>query len=107
MAILKTLRKHHRTDEVSRAIARIHAGVLALVCAMIGGMGLFVATVWLLIKGGPQVGLHLQLVGQYFIGYSVTWRGSVVGLFYGALVGGIVGWAIGRIYNGIVSIRWR
>jgi hypothetical protein len=64
-------------------------------------------TAWLLIKGGPQVGAHLQLLGHYFIGYSVTWKGSLVGLFYGALVGGVVGWSIGTIYNGIVAIRQR
>jgi hypothetical protein len=92
-------------DEVSRAVARIQTGVLALTSALIGGIGLFVITAWLVIKGGPRVGEHLRLLGQYFVGYSVTWTGSVVGLFYGALVGGLVGWAIGAIYNWIVSIR--
>jgi hypothetical protein len=62
-------------------------------------------TVWLLIKGGENVGLHLQLLGHYFIGYSVSWKGSFVGLFYGAGVGWIVGWTIGIVYNRIVDIR--
>src|SRR5215831_12133848 len=93
------------TNEVSRAVARIHNVVLALTCAVIGGVGLFVVTVWLLIKNGPYAGLHLQLLRHYFIGYSVTWPGSVVGFFYGALLGGMVGWTIGKIYNGVVS--WR
>ena len=97
--------KDDGTNEVSRAVARIHNGVLALTCAVMGGVGLFVMTVWLLIKDGDQTGLHLQLLRHYFIGYSVTWLGSVVGFFYGALVGGLVGWSIGKIYNGVVS--WR
>ncbi len=96
---------HDETDEVRRAVARIQTGVLALTSALIGGIGLFVLTAWLLIKGGPRTGEHLQLLGQYFVGYSVTWKGSVIGLFYGALVGGVVGWAIGAIYNWMVSIR--
>lgn len=100
-------RAHDGPAEVSQAIVRIQAGVLAVVCALLGGGGIFVMTVWLLIKGGPQVGPHLQLLGQYFPGYSVTWKGSVVGLFYGALTGGVVGWTIGTIYNKIVSIRHR
>jgi hypothetical protein len=99
--------KHDESEEVSRAIVKIQAGVLAFVCAMIGGIGLFVMTAWLLIKGGPRVGQHLQLLGQYFPGYSVTWKGSLIGFFYGAIVGGVVGWTIGKIYNGIVGIRQR
>ncbi len=97
--------RERETDAVSRAVAKIQTGVLALAGALIGGMGLFMMTAWLLIKGGPHVGAHLQLLGQYFIGYSVTWRGSLVGLFYGVLTGGVVGWAVGAIYNWIVSIR--
>ncbi len=92
-------------EEISRALARIRTGALAIVCAMIGGVGLFVMTAWLLIKDGPHVGQHLQLLSNYFIGYSVTWWGSVVGLFYGALCGGVIGWAIGTIYNKVVGIR--
>lgn len=94
-------------EEISRVFARIRTGVLAIVCATIGGVGLFLMTAWLLLKGGPHVGQHLQLLSNYFVGYSVTWSGSLVGLFYGALCGGAIGWTIGRIYNRIVAIRER
>ena len=94
-----------KTQEINHTIARIHANILALIFAIICGLGLFVMTVWLLIKGGEHVGPHLELLGQYFIGYSVTWAGSVIGLFYGAVFGGICGWLIGMIYNLIVSVR--
>jgi membrane protein YqaA with SNARE-associated domain len=107
MASLTMPRKRSEANEVSRAIARIQSGVLALVCAVIGGMGIFTMTVWLLIKGGPNVGVHLQLLRHYFIGYSVTWTGSVVGFVYGALLGGVVGWIIGNIYNRVVRLRQR
>ena len=94
-----------QTKEISHTIARIHATILALIFAVICGVGLFIMTVWLLIKGGEYVGPHLELLGQYFIGYSVTWTGSVIGLFYGAVFGGICGWLIGMIYNLLVTIR--
>jgi hypothetical protein len=86
---------------------RLQAGVLAGVCALLGGGGLFVITAWLLIKGGPQVGAHLQLLEHYFVGYSVSWPGTLVGFCYGALLGGVVGWCICTIYNKIVAIRQR
>jgi len=101
-----TAQSHERL-EVSRAVARIHAGVLAVVCAALGGGGLFVMTLWLVIRGGLRVGEHLGLLSWYFPGYSVTWRGAFVGLFWGAFVGGAVGWIIGEIYNLVVWVRQR
>ena len=92
-------------DEIHRTIVRIQASVLALVGALIGGSGIFLMTVWLLLKGGPRIGPHLQLLGQYFIGYSVTWTGSLVGLFYGAVTGGVLGWLVAQIYNWVAQIR--
>ena len=100
-------RHTQREDEIRQAIARIRTNALAAVCALIGGLGLFSMTVWLLIKGGPHVGKNLQLLSNYFIGYTVSLTGSVVGLFYGALFGGSIGWAVGTIYNSIVNMRQR
>ena len=74
-------------EELSRTVVNIQAGVLAFVGGVIGGLGLFTMTAWLLLEGGPQVGSHLQLLSNYFIGYSVTWPGSLIGLLYGALTG--------------------
>ena len=42
--------------------------------------GLFVATNWLVLKGGaPVVGPHLALLGQFFIGYRSRSLGSLIG----------------------------
>jgi hypothetical protein len=99
--------KDKRTDdEVSRAIAKIQTGVLTIVFAAMCGLALSFMTAWLVLKDGPNVGEHLQLLRNYFPGYSVTWLGSVVGFFYGAIVGGIVGWSIGTIYNKVVGFRY-
>jgi hypothetical protein len=96
-----------KIDEISQTLAKIKADALAVVCAVIGGVALFVMTVWLIIKGGPHAGAHLELLSNYFIGYSVTWQGSIVGLFYGGMTGGFVGWAVGRIYNSVLRFRQR
>ena len=96
-----------QTDEISQTLARIKSDALALVCALIGGVGLFMMTAWLVIKDGSQAGQHLQLLSNYFVGYSVTWPGAFVGLLYGAMTGGVVGWAVGTTYNKVVSLRRR
>jgi hypothetical protein len=92
-------------EELTRAVVRLHAGVLAMVGAVIGGALLFVMTAWLLIKGGPNVGAHLGLLGQYFPGYTVTWTGCFIGMFYGAAVGFAAGWCFGAIYNRVAGLR--
>jgi hypothetical protein len=90
---------------VTRTIARLRAGIVAIVTAMVAGFALFAATLWLVIKGGPNVGQHLGLLRAYYPGYSVTWVGSLVGLAYGALTGGILGWCVAWLYNVLAS--WR
>lgn len=97
--------KQQVVEQVGKAVARIQTSVLTVVFALISGFGLFLMTAWLLIRSGKRVGVHLQLLGNYFPGYSVTWLGSVVGFFYAALVGGFIGWSIGTIYNKVVSLR--
>ncbi len=90
---------------LSRAIARLRAGVMAAVFGLTGGAGLWLATAWLVIRGGDNVGAHLKLLRFYFPGYTVTWGGAFVGFVYGALVGGSAGFLLAWIYNRLVG--WR
>lgn len=86
---------------IRAAIARLRVGIMAIVFGMLGGLGLFLATAWLLIRGGPNVGQTLGLLAHYFPGYSVTWPGAVIGLGYGALTGALTGGSLAWIYNRI------
>ena len=90
---------------IQATIARLRASVMAVVFAMVGGAGLFLATAWLLLRGGQSVGQNLGLLSNYFPGYNVTWGGAFVGLFYGALTGGVIGWALAWLYNMIADRR--
>lgn len=83
----------------------INAKILGLVLGLVLGLMLFVATNWLVLKGGTTVGPHLDLLSQYFIGYRVTFWGSFVGFAYGFIVGTLSGSLIGWIYNKIVKFR--
>lgn len=97
-----------RPDEralIEAAVVRMRARIMAVVFGMLGGTGIFVATAWLLIRGGPQVGLHLGLLRNYFPGYSVTWPGAFIGFFWGALAGAVVGYVLAWIYNRIAERR--
>lgn len=90
---------------ISSAIARLRAGIMAIVCGLLAGSGLAAATVWLVIRGGPNVGQHLVLLGNYLPGYSVTWPGAMLGFVYGVVLGGAAGYLTAWIYNRFVDLR--
>src|SRR5882762_9747317 len=87
-----------------QAFAKLDKVALGLAAGIMGGLGLFLATVFLLIKGGNPVGPNLALLGQYFIGYTVTWKGSLIGLAYGSVCGFILGWSTAFLRNLFVAI---
>ena len=85
----------------------LERAVLGITLGTIAGLALFVATLWLVLKGGNHVGAHLQLLNQFFVGYAVTIRGSFVGFVYGFACGFVSGWIIATVYNWVVACRYR
>jgi protoporphyrinogen oxidase len=90
--------------ELARVFLRIDRVALGLSVGVLGGLGLFAATLFLLLAGGPVIGPTLGLLGNYFPGYSVTWSGSLLGLFYGFLSGFIGGWLFAGLRNLVIFL---
>lgn len=88
--------------ELHRAIQRLNERAWGIAVGLLGGVGLFVATNVLVLKGGPNVGQHLGLLSQYFPGYRVTFLGSLVGFVYMFVLGYVLGRLIGSVYNRLV-----
>ena len=82
---------------VRKRIMRIQEQGWGIACGLIAGLGLFVATIVLVVRGGPVVGPRLGLLSLYFPGYSVTFLGSVIGY--------AVGRGIATIYNRLTAGR--
>jgi hypothetical protein len=91
-------------DLLIQAFAKLDKVALGIAIGVPAGLAIFFATVFLLFKGGSVIGPNLSLLGQYFIGYTVTWKGSVIGLIYGLGFGFILGWCVAFIRNLIVAI---
>ncbi len=85
--------------ELVTTIRRLNARIWGLTIGLMCGLSLFVATNWLVIKGGPNVGAHLGLLGNYFPGYSVTFLGSIVGFIYAFVLGYGMGMVIAAVYT--------
>lgn len=95
--------KASESDKVIiEAFAKLDKIALGLAVGAVAGLGVFAATVFLLIKGGTVVGPNLALLGQFFIGYTVSLRGAFVGLVYGFVFGFILGWLIGFLRNSLL-----
>jgi hypothetical protein len=94
-------------EALVREVIRLSRNVLGLTLGFLCAAGLFLATNILVLKGGPNVGAHLQLLSQFFPGYRVTFVGSFLGLIYGFAVGYVSGWIIAAVYNRVVYLRHR
>lgn len=73
----------------------VAAGVLC-------SMALFLATATLLLQPVPEgypVGPHLSALADYLPGYEVSWPGTLIGAFYGFLIGAIGGFATAVYWN--------
>jgi len=86
-------------------VVRLNAAIAGVVTGLLAGLALFVATNWLVLKGGPVVGPHLALLGQYFIGYRVSFVGSLIGFAWAFSLGFLVGAAVVAIYNRLADLR--
>lgn len=89
---------------LTRAL-HLNATLQGIVTGLVAGLVVFTATNWLVLKGGEVVGPHLALLDQFFIGYRVTFLGSLIGFAYAFALGYVVGYLVARIYNLIISQR--
>jgi hypothetical protein len=89
--------------ELRLAIARLNERAWGITMGLLLGLGLFLATNILVIRGGANPGPHLSLLRVYFPGYRVTFLGSVIGFVYAFVVGYALGRLIGSVYNRLVK----
>jgi hypothetical protein len=95
-----------RTPAADKAIidvfAKLDRGALGIAVGSLCGLVVFLATLILVVKGGHVVGPNLALLGQFFLGYKVTFTGAFVGLVYGFLAGFAVGWSVSFLRNSLM-----
>ena len=85
--------------EFARALVRFNSHVMGLTAGLIAAVGLFAATLLLLIQGGENVGGMLNLLHNFFPGYSVTVSGAFVGAAWAGLGFYLIGAIFARAYG--------
>jgi len=71
---------------------------LATAIGSVCGLVTFLATIWLVMKGGAAR-LYFQLLNQYFFGYTVTLKGAFIGMAYSFSWGFLSGWLFAYLRN--------
>ncbi|MBI3796976.1 MAG: NAD(P)/FAD-dependent oxidoreductase [Deltaproteobacteria bacterium] len=69
------------SDEIiAAAFAKLDPVAFGVAVGVVSGIGLFLMTAVLLLKGGREIGPNLALLRYYVPGFEVTWSGAIIGL---------------------------
>lgn len=82
--------------------APLHKRAMGVAVGCITALLVFGATVLSLFQPVDRR-LPLWLLNNYFFGYSISWSGAFIGLFWGALTGFVFGWFFAFCRNFIVA----
>ena len=93
--------------DADRAIMKVFARIdklgLATSAGIVSGLLVFLATLWFTFAGDGIMTQRLQLLDQYFIGYTATVKGSFIAMGYTLLWGFLFGWLFAYLYNLLVG----
>lgn len=82
--------------------AKLDRAAMAAAMGTVFGLGLFLATAILVVKGAPpgmSVGPNLSGLNTFLPGYTVSWAGAAIGGAYAAVIGGVVGYCLAILWN--------
>ena len=81
------------------AFAPLHRMALGVASGTVMGGIIFLATLFLVVKGGYPVGPNLALLGEFMYGYTVTLSGALIGFVWGFSIGFFIGWIFAVAHN--------
>jgi len=88
---------------IDAAFARFDPVALGVSVGLVTGLGLFLATAVLLLRGDDPMGPNLSLIGAYFLGFEVSWAGALIGLVEAGLFGFGFGWLLAKLVNVVIA----
>jgi protoporphyrinogen oxidase len=86
-------------EALIRTFARLDKAAFATAIGSVSGALVGCATIWLLLLYEPGAGAYLQLLSQYFYGYTVTYTGAMIGFAHAFLWGFTFGWVVAYLRN--------
>jgi hypothetical protein len=104
---VQPLRQAEAGEEMPRAATLLFAPIdkraFGVAIGIATGLVIFAMTaVDLVLHDPPWQGLNL--LNEYFAGYSVSWSGALIGLAWGAAVGFCAGWFVAFTRNFVLAV---
>lgn len=88
---------------VTLAFAPLHKRAFGMAIGITAALLVAGVTLFHVVAQPPDSG-YLRLLSNYFYGYTVTWRGVVVGGLWAFLTGFVAGWFIAFCRNLVIAI---
>ena len=85
------------------AFAPVHKLALGVAVGLVCALLVSAITAFQLVVAPPDAP-ELNLLAQYFYGYSVTWPGVAVGAFWGFVTGFVAGWFVAFVRNFVLAL---
>ena len=88
---------------VETVFARYDPVALGIAVGSVCGLGLFLVTAFILIRGVEGGVPQLSLLSHYLVGYRITWMGALIGALEALLAGFVYGVVLARSINLLVG----
>jgi len=75
----------------------LHKRVLGLAVGVVWGLSILLGTWWLLLRGAP--GEMFSKLGSFYIGYSFSWDGAIIGFIWAFAEGFLAGFLLTWLYE--------
>ncbi len=82
---------------------KLNVRALALTCGILWGLGIFLATLWIILFDGATH--EVTILGRIYRGYNISVAGGLFGLLWGFIDGLIGGAIFAWVYNLFVGRR--
>ena len=89
--------------ELTLAFAPMHKRAFGIALGSVAGFLLFGMTAVFLLRR-PDPAPDLGILGEYFYGYTPSWRGAFVGMLWGFFSGFVAGWFIAFSRNLTIAV---
>lgn len=85
------------------AFAPLHKRAFGVATGTAAALLTFGVTAVYLLRD-PQPGFELELLAQFFTGYSVTWAGALIGAGQAFVAGFVMGWFLAFVRNLVLAV---